>query len=80
LFQEYDLPKRQHRIQHDSRSADDITDEDLSRVAIFVSDKRYDSFYVSFELNIDDICQWFILLKGSQHFEIVLKVLNVGCI
>jgi len=52
LFQEYDLPKRHHRIQHDSRPADDITDEDLSRVAIFVSDKRYDSFYVSLSLTL----------------------------
>ncbi|XP_052090906.1 cell division cycle-associated protein 7-like [Mytilus californianus] len=43
--EENDLPKRQHRVYRDNRSADEITDEDLSRVALFVSDKRYDSFY-----------------------------------
>ncbi|XP_076095050.1 uncharacterized protein LOC143065391 isoform X2 [Mytilus galloprovincialis] len=43
--EENDLPKRIHRVHRDNRSADEITDEDLSRVALFVSDKRYDSFY-----------------------------------
>ncbi|XP_063421512.1 hepatocyte growth factor-regulated tyrosine kinase substrate-like isoform X1 [Mytilus trossulus] len=43
--EEYDMPKRIHRVHRDNRSADEITDEDLSRVALFVSDKRYDSFY-----------------------------------
>lgn len=47
------MPKRIHRVHRDNRSADEITDEDLSRVALFVSDKRYDSFYVSFDLETD---------------------------
>lgn len=34
-------------FQIDTRSADEITDDDLALVADSVSDKRYDSIYVS---------------------------------
>ncbi|XP_069111580.1 cell division cycle-associated protein 7-like [Argopecten irradians] len=43
--EEFTLPKRAHRLVHDSRAAADITEEDLEMVAEFVSEKKYDSFY-----------------------------------
>ncbi|OWF39363.1 cell division cycle-associated protein 7-like isoform X1 [Mizuhopecten yessoensis] len=39
------LPKRAHRIVHDSRPAEDITEDDIEMVAELVSEKKYDSFY-----------------------------------
>ena len=48
MQEEYRLPRRQHRVHanHDTRSADEITEEDLSRV--FMGGRKfYDSTYVS---------------------------------
>ncbi|XP_062575266.1 cell division cycle-associated protein 7-like [Saccostrea cucullata] len=41
------LPKSNHTksFQIDTRTADEITEDDLALVAVFVSEKRYDSFY-----------------------------------
>ncbi|KAH3799276.1 hypothetical protein DPMN_152882, partial [Dreissena polymorpha] len=39
------IPKRVNKIQHDRRPADEITEDDLNMVAVFVSTKRYDSIY-----------------------------------
>ncbi|XP_033761905.1 cell division cycle-associated protein 7-like [Pecten maximus] len=43
--EEFTLPKRAHRIIHDSRPAADITEDDLAMVAENVREKKYDSFY-----------------------------------
>ncbi|KAK3587992.1 hypothetical protein CHS0354_014512 [Potamilus streckersoni] len=39
------LPKRVHRVDREIKAADEITEEDLKLVAMFVSDKKYDSIY-----------------------------------
>ena len=40
-------PSRRPRVCRDIRSAEEITDEELNLVAVSVSDKKYDSIYVS---------------------------------
>ena len=40
-------PSRRPRVCRDIRSAEEITEEELNLVAVSVSDKKYDSIYVS---------------------------------
>ena len=53
-----ELPIRRAVPVRDNRSAEDITEDDLKLVAEFVSEKKYDSIYVSiFEAVISSLLQ-----------------------
>lgn len=43
--EEFKMPKRAQKMIHDTRPAEDITEDDLAMVAVSVSEKKYDSFY-----------------------------------
>lgn len=47
--EDYVLPQqtRKPRAAHEIKLAEDVTQADLDMVAVVVSDKRYDSIYVS---------------------------------
>ena len=48
FYPQYEEPRRKRPVViRDERSADEITEDDLNMVAEFVSEKKYDSIYVS---------------------------------
>ena len=48
FYPQYEEPRRKRPVViRDERSADEITEDDLNLVAEFVSEKKYDSIYVS---------------------------------
>lgn len=55
-LQDEKLPKSNYTksFQLDTRSAEEITEDDLALVAVHVSEKRYDSIYVSRNQSVRD--------------------------
>lgn len=54
---------RKSRCQRDIRAPEDITQEDLDMVATFVSDKKYDSIYVSKHFKLSEPFRSFAVQK-----------------